>query len=159
MDHGRAALLDPAQAAARPTPAASAPTWVGGAVPSQPLTGPDTVGTGPAPQRHAPPVGPAPVAGRPDRFSPRNVLLGAASVLAAVGVTTAVLLSGPSDEPVGPAGASVAPPVPATTAQGVAKATPCDGGTRTFVGGVTITRPGSVAAPVAGVEVRTSIKC
>jgi hypothetical protein len=42
---------------------------------------------------------------------------------------------------------------------GVAEATPCDGGTRTFVGGVIIIRPGSVEVPVAGVEVRTSIEC
>jgi hypothetical protein len=162
MDHGRAALLDPAHAAARPTPAAAAPTWVGWAVPSQPRTGQDTVSTGPAPQRHAPSAGPAvsaPAADHPARFRPQNVLLGAASALAAVGVVAAVLLAGPSDDPVGPAGASVAPPVPVPTAQGDAEATPCDGGTRTFVGGVTISRPGSVEAPVAGVVVRTSIKC
>lgn len=133
MDHGRAPLLDPTHAAARPTSAASRP-----------------------------PVGPrvsAPAADRPARFRARTVALGAASALAAAGVVTAVLISGPSDDPVGPAGASVAPAVPATTAQDDAEATPCDGGARTFVGGVTITRPGSIETPIAGVEVRTSIKC
>jgi hypothetical protein len=103
--------------------------------PVDPGTGPNAVGTPTADAR---------------RSLPREVLLGAATTLTALGITAGILLAAaPEAEPVAPAPApAVVEPAPAE----------CADGARIITGRVTLRREAG-DVPVGVVEVRTATTC